>query len=310
MTPNNGCNFVLAQIANLQTLKYADYVLMSVGAVIVIATIVVPAIRSRRPIRFTFHRRTRIPLEAILIPIAAFILAASAAPLLFPASNQAQNELNRDDAKAEQTSQRDTTEALDPIQAVATTNIAMLTGAIAAFVMYNRYVRPRSRGVFWTAEPPTRQVIDGVAAALIAFAICYSAYQLTIVIMQWANPDFVPIEHQAIEAMQSADRRWWLTLLIWLGTCVITPFAEELFFRGLLQTALLRAARKRWLAILLSAVVFSAGHARQIHVVPAIFLFGVILGAIYERRGALAGPIIAHALFNAKTILWQTLSDA
>jgi membrane protease YdiL (CAAX protease family) len=41
--------------------------------------------------------------------------------------------------------------------------------------------------------------------------------------------------------------------------------------------------------------------------VPAIALFGLILGLLYERSGSLVGPIVAHALFNAKTMLWESL---
>ncbi|MFH0981968.1 MAG: CPBP family intramembrane glutamic endopeptidase, partial [Planctomycetota bacterium] len=85
------------------------------------------------------------------------------------------------------------------------------------------------------------------------------------------------------------------------------PMAEECFFRGMLQTMLLRVLRRRWVAVLAPALLFGMAHLDQPHVVPALTLFGVILGLQYERSGALVGPIALHALFNLKTLIWEWL---
>ena len=45
----------------------------------------------------------------------------------------------------------------------------------------------------------------------------------------------------------------------------------------------------------------------QPHVVLPLAVLGVLLGVLYLRTGSLLGPIVLHALFNAKTLLWETL---
>jgi membrane protease YdiL (CAAX protease family) len=61
------------------------------------------------------------------------------------------------------------------------------------------------------------------------------------------------------------------------------------------------------MGIAIAAGVFGLAHGSQPQVVPALTLFGVILGLLHRRTGSLIAPIVAHGLFNAKTLLWETL---
>ncbi len=100
--------------------------------------------------------------------------------------------------------------------------------------------------------------------------------------------------------------------------CIIAPIAEELFFRGLLQTLLIRGiaiwrrkdskvteakAGERAAGIVIAAAIFAAVHLTVINDawswLPALFLLGVTLGYAYERTGKLWADITIHALFNA-----------
>lgn len=94
-------------------------------------------------------------------------------------------------------------------------------------------------------------------------------------------------------------------IAIFLLLAIGAPFVEELFFRGLL----LRALERRFgpvPAVVGSAVLFGLAHFELLQL-PALILFGVVLGVLAERTGRLGPGIVAHATFNAVTVLSLTL---
>lgn len=77
---------------------------------------------------------------------------------------------------------------------------------------------------------------------------------------------------------------------------VVTPIAEELFFRGYVY----RTFRHHWtapVAVTLSALVFAGFHFYFIQTLP-IFVAGIIFAIIYEQTGTLIAPIVAHGVVN------------
>jgi len=86
---------------------------------------------------------------------------------------------------------------------------------------------------------------------------------------------------------------------------VIPAIGEELAFRGILQRLLQNLFRRPWIAILLSAVIFSAFHLQFYGFLPRLFL-GLILGYTFYRTGRLWVPILIHFVNNAMavTVYW------
>jgi membrane protease YdiL (CAAX protease family) len=87
--------------------------------------------------------------------------------------------------------------------------------------------------------------------------------------------------------------------VIVLGTIsvvVISPVAEEIFFRGFLYGSL-RGRSGFWASAALSAATFSLFHPPP-QLMVLIFVVGFVLAWLYERRGSLAAPIAAHVAFN------------
>lgn len=84
--------------------------------------------------------------------------------------------------------------------------------------------------------------------------------------------------------------------------------AEEVFFRGYLQSNLLRLASttkrrpflQNWISIVICACFFAAAHVIvQGQAASALTFFpGVILGWLFIRTKSLLGPILFHALAN------------
>lgn len=99
-------------------------------------------------------------------------------------------------------------------------------------------------------------------------------------------------------------------VLLIVVLCVLTPIAEEIFFRGLLFRSLHRVAGLA-VSVTLAGVVFGLVHFDPAPV-PAVVvtmqlgllgLFGAALCLLVHRTGRLAASIVAHAAFNAVTVV-------
>lgn len=82
---------------------------------------------------------------------------------------------------------------------------------------------------------------------------------------------------------------------------LVTPVVEELFFRGLLQGALLRRFSPP-AAIALSSLGFGLAHVQGLQLLGLV-AFGLVLGYIAWRTGRLGLCIVTHAAFNLVTVL-------
>lgn len=149
-----------------------------------------------------------------------------------------------------------------------------------------------------------------VAVAVIAFAIVDSA------IIQWNKNIMLPSFLREFETWAQAKERELerLTKVLvafaspgefLLGVFVIAVLAgitEEFFFRGLIQTELMRAVQNAHVAIWISAIAFSAVHMQFYGFVPRMLL-GALFGYLYLWSGNLWVPILAHAVNNALALV-------
>lgn len=91
-------------------------------------------------------------------------------------------------------------------------------------------------------------------------------------------------------------------LMMFVVIAVIPAVGEELVFRGMIQTELMRAVRNPHLGIWLTAAFFSAFHMQFFGFVPRL-LIGAFLGYLYFWSGNLWYPIIAHFFNNGLQLL-------
>ena len=82
--------------------------------------------------------------------------------------------------------------------------------------------------------------------------------------------------------------------------CVVGPVVEEIFFRGVVFTAL-RTRTSRLVAMVISGSAFAAAHTNAVGFLP-ILLLGCLLAACYERSGSLWAPIAVHVFHNSLLI--------
>jgi uncharacterized protein len=96
-------------------------------------------------------------------------------------------------------------------------------------------------------------------------------------------------------------------LLLVLIAGVLAPIFEEIFFRGLVQRALLKRGLPPWLAIGATATVFGITHLQLLQL-PGLVLAGALFGYLAHRAGRLGPAIAAHVGFNMVTVVALTLA--
>ena len=78
---------------------------------------------------------------------------------------------------------------------------------------------------------------------------------------------------------------------------LLAGIGEELFFRGLLQGALINRFGV-WLGILLASVIFGLAHYLSTTYVIFAFITGVYLGVVYHVTGNLYVVMTIHAMYD------------
>lgn len=86
-------------------------------------------------------------------------------------------------------------------------------------------------------------------------------------------------------------------LLFALAVGFGAPIVEELCYRGLLVTSLLKRGMNRWGAVAIAAALFAAMHLEPIRFV-LLFAIGMILGWARIRRNNTTTAIVAHMTNN------------
>lgn len=104
----------------------------------------------------------------------------------------------------------------------------------------------------------------------------------------------------ALEAMSGGMFVLWVVTRI-LGTSLLVPVIEELFFRGyVLRSIDTGGMPARILAFVISAGLFAVLHQRWL----AAFIAGIIFGVLMLRKGKVTDAIWAHAAANAVIAGW------
>lgn len=136
---------------------------------------------------------------------------------------------------------------------------------------------------------------------LIGIGIAFLSRMLTLVIV----PIYILLTGDATNPQQGLfeDLLSGSTIQIILFATAIgllAPFAEEMFFRGMLFGWLRRWGF--WLAAVVSAGLFGAAHGINF-VFPASFALGLLNAYAYEKSGSLWPAIASHMVFNGTSLL-------
>ncbi|MEM6258800.1 MAG: type II CAAX endopeptidase family protein [Planctomycetota bacterium] len=151
---------------------------------------------------------------------------------------------------------------------------------------------------------PGRDLRWGLVSGVVGFGLAGLSGLFAIQLFSLLNEPAPEVAHKTLVTLQTSFSLELLISII-VSAVIIAPLLEELVFRGVLQTSLMRWFKgRRWIAIVITAMVFSSIHG---WVVPTqglipLFVLGLVWGYLYERTGSLVVPILSHAVFNAANI--------
>jgi len=196
--------------------------------------------------------------------------------------------------------------ALDVVRACA--NAAAFTGAgVACAWLAGRRFHARYRGFGLITGRLGRDIAWSAFAFLAIWPLVAALLRLSegAVSYLWGEDHLK--DHRVIHALDNPDLPSWCAWLLIATAVVLAPVAEELFFRGILQTRLATSLHSRWAALLIASACFGFVHSDQYAAVVPLVAMGIILGYVYEATGSLVAPILIHAVFNAKSLIWHYL---
>ncbi len=193
------------------------------------------------------------------------------------------------------------------------TQAATLAGALSSVALFIAVIISADavfdlgfkRGMGFTLRHWRSGTVRGIVACLIALPVCWGLHWLTqwVVVSLGITPD---AGHPLLDALREAApaRRPLIVVL----PIVLAPLAEEVLFRGMLQSMIRQYTRRPWVAILITSPLFALGHLpSEWTAIPALVFLSIVLGYNYERTGRLLPCIVAHAGFNAIFVI-QTVT--
>lgn len=199
----------------------------------------------------------------------------------------------------------------DPVMASAIqlpVSAAVLVGVTMAYVAarYPGWVR----SLFGPRGVSAADIGWGVLAGVVALLVFAGALGQLLEWLAQAIRQELPTVQEEFRRIAGDPRA---APILAFGAVVTAPIAEELLFRGMMFSAL----RKRlplWPAAGISSLLFALNHFEPslegyLLMLLVITPLGMFLAWIYERRGTLVVPILAHALFNLPQVL-QLIAEA
>lgn len=129
---------------------------------------------------------------------------------------------------------------------------------------------------------------------------------LALVALEGSPPPAVA--HSTLATIVESRAEVWAWVII-AATTLAVPIVEEVLYRGVIQSAILRATGSIWGAVGSTSLLFALVHwpmapdARSLAIMlPTLAVLSVLMGLAYERTRSLAVPVIMHAAFNGLNV--------
>ena len=158
---------------------------------------------------------------------------------------------------------------------------------IGLYILYNRYKGNELK--FTKIDNKNIALVSGIFLTLFILSNNISAYILT------------HVQDTAFNSYANTLNSTNIILLI-VSSVIISPIAEEIFFRGIIFKYL-RNNFSFIFSTIVSIAIFAFMHGTIIHIVPAV-IFGTLFCEIYEYTKDIKYNIFFHILYN---ILMMTI---
>ena len=201
----------------------------------------------------------------------------------------------------------------DPLASKGCATLATYTLTVAGVLMALRALRrlsavadaaPERAGVFALrfADVPR-----GVLAFVLAAPVIVAVSLLAVLAARWASgkaPE--PVAHDLLRLILDNRANPWAWALA--GSAVLgAPIVEEVMYRGLLQSAILRGTARPRASIALTSAFFALAHLPPgsgvpYHALATLFVLSLCMGVAYELSRSLCVPVVMHVCFNAANV--------
>ncbi|MBC7981066.1 MAG: CPBP family intramembrane metalloprotease [Armatimonadetes bacterium] len=174
-----------------------------------------------------------------------------------------------------------------------------MAGIVAAFVIQRRNLKDWL-GLGWKNWPLVFAIAP--ATVLSMWALFAGLYELGYMDL---------MEKLGVEKVQDAvkifqeEQNPVLLVLMAVAAVIVAPVCEEVVFRGYLYPVAKKFSGP-WVAAISTALIFSAAHGSLAALLP-LFVFGLVLVALYEITGSIWAPMAVHMLFNGATVAVQMI---
>jgi membrane protease YdiL (CAAX protease family) len=139
---------------------------------------------------------------------------------------------------------------------------------------------------------PGREAGADLIAAVLGMLALGQALDSLAMLTGFGRQGSMPMIRQALSGVRGAEL---FGAVVVLG--VMAAAAEEIFFRGYMQTRL-RAAWRPATAVVVTSAAFALLHMEWIHASMA-FVLGLYLGAVVERTGSVLPAVVCHVVNNS-----------
>jgi len=179
--------------------------------------------------------------------------------------------------------------------------IGVAPAVAASMIIARSSFARRLKGFGLNPRTIVRDLGAGFLNLLATMPVVLAVIILTTLIGKLATGgEFEMPRHEELKEIM-AYPQWQVRALIIVTMILIVPLAEEIFFRGMLQTSLRSFIVRPWPAIIFASLIFVMFHENPEHW-PALFALSVCLGYSYEKSGSLFRPILIHSMFNALSV--------
>ncbi len=121
-----------------------------------------------------------------------------------------------------------------------------------------------------------------------------------------------PVAHDLLRQILDHRASPWAWGLV-AAAVVGAPIVEEVVYRALFQSAILKATGRPWVAIAITSILFVAAHLSPgagvpVHALATLAALSVCMGVAYEHTRSLIVPITMHVCFNAANVVLALLT--
>lgn len=178
---------------------------------------------------------------------------------------------------------------------------------IAVFIIAaaKKYFYNGLKGFGLHTENISKDFSSAIVILISIWPLVMGALYLTIIVGKIFAPDFQMEQNEGLTVILGY-KQWPIRILMILFATILTPFFEELVFRGFVQSFLRDISYSPWRSIIATSVVFTILH--PLTNFPGLLILSLAMGYAYEKSGSLWRSIFLHCIFNSTQIAFALLS--